>query len=278
MSYRNQNFPSNTRPAVLATLASLAVLGAVLVAGSHAWRAVHAASTPLTSTGSGPVLVELFTSEGCSSCPPADALLAQLDATQTGPGAREVIVLSEHVTYWNHDGWHDPFSSETFTNRQNEYGTRFGLSSVYTPQVVVDGAQELVGSDRVKLVRAIQAASSQPKIPITLENVQWSGGSVTAQVSAQPDGRSATLVAALADDSDQSSVLHGENQGRNLRHVAVVRTLVEARKIKGPLAQQPIQVDLPPGVQPQHKMRLIVFLADNRNGHILGAAMQTLQH
>jgi hypothetical protein len=224
------------------------------------------------------VLVELFTSEGCSSCPPADALLAQLDATQTAPGARQVIVLSEHVTYWNHDGWHDPFSAQTFTDRQNEYGTRFGLSSVYTPQVVVDGAQELVGSDRVKLVRAIQSASNQPKIPITLENVQWSGGSVATQVSVQYDGRSATLVAVLADDSDQSSVLHGENQGRNLRHVAVVRTLVEVRKIKGPLTQQPMEVKLPAGIQPQPKMRLIVLLADNRTGHILGAAMQALQH
>jgi hypothetical protein len=275
MSHRNQN--SNKRAAILAALASLALLGAVLIVGSHACRTVHAASTPLPTSGPGPVLVELFTSEGCSSCPPADALLAQLDATQTSPGGRQVIVLSEHVTYWNHDGWHDPFSSQTFTDRQNEYGTRFGLSSVYTPQVVVDGAQELVGSDRVKLVHAIQAASSQPKIPITLENMQWSGGSVTVQVSIQSDARSATLIAALADDSDQSSVLHGENQGRNLRHVAVVRTLVEARKIKGPLNQLSIQIKLPAGIQPQPKMRLIVFLADSHTGHILGAAMQTLQ-
>jgi len=223
-----------------------------------------------------PVLVELFTSEGCSSCPPADALLLQLDAAQATPGAQPVIVLSEHVTYWNHDGWHDPFSNEALTDRQHQYGSRFGLDDVYTPQIVVDGAQQLVGSDRVKLVSAIQSASTQPKIPITLENVQWSGDAVTAQVSAQPGAASATLIAALADDSDQSSVLHGENQGRNLRHVAVVRSLVELRKIKGPLTQQPIQIKLPSGVHPQPKMRLVVFLADNHNGHILGATMQPI--
>ena len=233
---------------------------------------------PAANTPRQPVLVELFTSEGCSSCPPADVLLAQLDAAQATPGAQPVIVLSEHVTYWNHDGWTDPFSNQAFTDRQNQYGSRFGLSDVYTPQIVVDGAQQFVGSDRVKLVNAIQSASGQPKIPITLENVQWSGNSVTAKVSTQPGAATPLLIAVLADDSDQSSVLHGENQGRNLRHVAVVRSLVEVRKIKGDLTQQPIQIKLPSGVTPQPKMRLVVFLADSHNGHVLGATVQAVSH
>jgi len=223
-----------------------------------------------------PVLVELFTSEGCSSCPPADALLQQLDAAQAAPGAQPVIVLSEHVTYWNNLGWHDPFSSEAMTQRQNEYGNRFGLSSVYTPQAVVDGSQELVGSDRVKLVRAVESAAARPKIALTLEAVQWAGNAVTARVSAASELPSATLVAALADDSDKSNVLRGENGGRGLNHVAVVRTLVEVRKVKGALNQQAIQVKLPSGIAAQPKMRLVVFLADNRTGHVLGAAVQTL--
>jgi hypothetical protein len=276
MSQRSLQFRSNRSTVILATAASLSLLLAVaLLAGLKFNQRVHAASSAGESSASKqPVLVELFTSEGCSSCPPADALLTQLDATQNAPGATPVIVLSEHVTYWDQLGWHDPFSSESMTERQNQYGSRFGLSSVYTPQVVVDGTQEMVGSDRSKVVRAVLNASANPKIALTLTGVQWSGNAVTANVTASSEIPSAMLMAALADDSDRSSVLHGENGGRELRHVAVVRNLVEVHKFKGALNQQPVSVKLPSGVSPQPKMRLVVFLADAHSGHILGAAMQ----
>jgi len=131
-----------------------------------------------------PVLVELFTSEGCSDCPPADALLAELDAKQFAPGA-EAIVMSEHVTYWNHLGWRDPFSLDTMTQRQEAYVRRFGLDSAYTPQAVVDGATQFVGSDGRAMLAAVSKAAAKPKMSLTIENARWDHGTVRFAVRAE---------------------------------------------------------------------------------------------
>jgi len=225
-----------------------------------------------------PVLVELFTSEGCSSCPPADDLLARLD-TQPLPGIH-AIVLSEHVTYWNQDGWHDPFSLDSITDRQRQYGSRFNLSDVFTPQAVIDGAAQVVGNDAGKLGQAITKAATAPKSDIAIANAQWTNGAMqfTVKGNANPD---ASLFAALAEDSEQISVLHGENGGHTLHHVAVVRTLEQLGKAsadaKSPVSGKTLTLHLSKDVAKETTpLRLVVFLADRRSGHVLAVAEQTV--
>jgi hypothetical protein len=176
------------------------------------------------------VLAELFTSEGCSSCPPADALLMKLDRLQPVPGAH-VIVLSEHVDYWNQLGWRDPFSSPQFTKRQADYGRLMG-AEVYTPQLVIDGRVQLNGSDAKDIQAAIVQAAASPKLPVRIVQAAREGNNAVVHLSvpALPSGKSDVWVA-VADESDQSSVNKGENSGRNLAHVAVVRSLTKVGSV-----------------------------------------------
>jgi hypothetical protein len=222
-----------------------------------------------------PVLVELFTSEGCSDCPPADALLAELDAKQFVPGA-EAIVLSEHVTYWDHQGWRDPFSLEAMTQRQEEYIRRFALDSAYTPQMVVDGTGQFVGSNGRALLAAVNKAAAKPKISLSIENARWDHGSVRFAVHGQK-ANGTKLFAVLAANATHSEVARGENAGRKLNHTAVVRVIkqfssdaTDGRLLElpaGPLAQ-PNEANGP--------VRLVVFLADSGSGQVRAAAQQVL--
>jgi len=251
------------------------LLAAVLASSTTRPTEVEAANEPNDPGQHRPVLVELFTSEGCSSCPPADALLARLDAAQPVPGA-QVIVLSEHVTYWNSQGWHDPFSFDAMTDRQRRYGERFGLSDVYTPQVVVDGAAEMVGSDERKVTQAIVRATASPKTELTIAEAVVSSGAVHFSVrDGNPSGT--VLMAALADDSAQSSVAHGENGGRTLRHVAVVRVLQEMGKGAGDGRTLNLKLPAEIGHEGATPIRLVVFLVDSRSGHVLTAAEQIIR-
>ena len=225
------------------------------------------------STPSKPAVVaELFTSEGCSSCPPADAVLVQIDG-KTFAGV-PIIVLSEHVDYWNHDGWHDPFSSAAWTERQNEYNQRFHLESVYTPQLVIDGMAQVNGSNGPQIAHAIETAAAQPgKLQIGITDASWADDVLHATVSvpevSQQTAKGTTLYAVLADDEDTSSVAKGENSGKTLKHVAVVRVLQKVGPLHGPFSG-PVEIKLPKGVS-HTKMRLIVFAQKGQNGEIFGA-------
>jgi len=225
-----------------------------------------------TAPQSKPVLVELFTSEGCSSCPPADRLLAELDRQQPIPAAT-IIVLSEHVDYWNYLGWRDPYSSNRWSERQSEYGRRFSLDSVYTPQMVIDGAHQVNGSDANAVRNAIESSATQPKLNIAIEHVARTNDALNITVTSDADP-TAILYAAIADEADRSTVARGENNGRTLEHVAVVRTLTEIANLKTPFAKKTFTLRLPPaGVNPH--LRLILF-AQNKNDRIVGAAEQAL--
>lgn len=229
----------------------------------------HAGPAPRT-----PVLVELFTSEGCSDCPPADALLARLDATQFVPGA-EAIVLSEHVTYWNRQGWSDPFSLDSIDQRQKDYAYHFSISQVYTPQMVVDGRWQFVGSDVASLSRDLAGAASTPKASIEIADAQRSKREVSFSVHGAAGAR-ANLVAALADGAATTNVSRGENAGRRLENIAVVRVL----KNFGSHAEgRTLQLTLPapdPKAPTQGPLRLIVFLSRQSDGRVIAIAEQTL--
>jgi hypothetical protein len=215
-------------------------------------------------------MVELFTSEGCSSCPPADLLLEKLDQSQPVPGAM-IIALSEHVDYWNHIGWADPYSSPVFSSRQAAYARRFHLEGSYTPQMIVDGTTEFVGSDWSRAQSTIAGATKLDKVGIHLSPVP---GAVRIEVDAisSPAGRGkADVYFALAQDSGTSNVLRGENQGRRLHHVAIVTNIQQVGIVTAKMA---FTKDVPVGGHGDLKgVRIIVFVQEPENGRVLGAAM-----
>lgn len=238
-----------------------------LIAGATNCLAIHGMGQ---TAGRRPVVVELFTSEGCSDCPPADRLLEQLDKAQPFDGVH-AIVLSEHVTYWDHLGWRDPYSLDEMTARQQAYSAQFGLSDIYTPQMVVDGTEQFVGSDARALDAAMRAGAGRAKEELAISNVHWVGAGVEFSVrgTERPNLR---LMAALAADETHSEVARGENAGRTLHHVAVVRGM---KSFKGDsIDGRPLR--LAAGGVPAGPIRLVVFTVDGKSGHIVGAAEQTV--
>jgi len=190
------------------------------------------------------VVIELFTSEGCSSCPPADQVLSRLESPRYGnagkskqvvmvPPGVQVITLGEHVDYWDQLGWKDKFSSPLFSARQQDYGKAFHLESVYTPEIVVNGQKEVLGSDSRAVQEAIGKAAKEPQaqVAITMTSAQ----TISFSVSKLPPGsHEAEILLGVTEGGLVTSVFGGENSGRQLRHSAVVRSLTSlGRWIRG---------------------------------------------
>ncbi|HEX7158623.1 MAG TPA: DUF1223 domain-containing protein [Edaphobacter sp.] len=226
-----------------------------------------------------PVLVELFTSEGCSSCPPADALLGRLQREQPVPAA-DIIALEEHVDYWEKDGWHDRFSSSQYTDRQNQYIPRLKFDEVYTPQMIVDGSTQFVGNDPRKALDSISHAAQTPKSPLTLSGPVADGKHILCSVSATsasslPKG---DLYAVVVQPTASTEVKAGENGGHHLEHVNVVRSMQRIGKVQD-LASGPVKFSLgvPSNTAPAGLL-LVVFAQGPGQGAIAGAASASVEH
>lgn len=169
------------------------------------------------------VVLELFTSEGCSSCPPADRLLPQLADIDSN-----VIPLSFHVDYWNNLGWKDPFSSPTFSNRQQRYGQHFNLQSIYTPQMIINGEYELVGSNRATAESDIKKLLKESApVKVTVEQVKKDKDSLSVTCYLQGEWQKSDLLAVIVQKHAAMNVKAGENRGAKLSHTNVVRTFFE---------------------------------------------------
>jgi hypothetical protein len=222
-------------------------------------------------------VVELFTSEGCSSCPPADALLREINLKQTSAG-QLIVGISEHVTYWNDLGWKDPYSAPVFTDRQSVYASRLSPEGPYTPQMVVNGRDQFVGSDSGALERALRDDAQRNHLALHIISSTASDFGVDVRFALTGDqSKPLDIVAVLTDDTDRSNVLRGENDGRLLQHVSVGRSLTLVAKVKED-GEGSIHVPLPGGFELGGGSRhhLILFAQEPLQGAIVGAATMPL--
>ena len=228
----------------------------------------------------GPVLVELFTSEGCSDCPAADALLSKIDQVKTIGGAN-VIVLEQHVDYWDGQGWRDPFASNVFTDRQRHYAFGRTGDQIYTPEMIVDGGDGFIGSDARKAQSAITQAAKMPKAAVHLS---WTGGEsnlarslhVSVSPLAQATGDRPLVYFAVTENHLHSDVKRGENAGRSLDHSGVVRHIAQIGKVGNP-SKDGFIFDTTENLKlsadwKRPDLHAVVFVQDPKSMRILGSA------
>jgi len=238
------------RPRLALVVAAITILAALTLT-------MHGAPPKL---GSSPVVVELFTSQGCSSCPPADALIHDI---ANDPALRgRVIPLAFHVDYWDSLGWRDPFSSAEWTQRQARYARTMRLSSAYTPQAVVNGTREFVGSNRSALNAALEKASNEKSRSAITLTARREGNSLIADIHANVAAND-DLMLAIVEDGVTTKIEHGENAGRTITNDAIVRKLVH---VKPGLRTVTVPLDVT-----WHNVSAIAFVQDRASLAIVAA-------
>lgn len=225
---------------------------------------MHKADITVSGTSSPVAVLELFTSEGCSSCPPADNLLPQLAMEND-----KIIPLSFHVDYWNYLGWADPFSSSMYSERQREYVQQFRLESAYTPQLIVNGEYEFAGSNRVKAEAAISnALKKNASVELEISGVVKNGNTIRLTVKATGETNNKNLEALLVQNKAETKVKAGENRGETLTHTNIVRSMASQTINKeANLFQLEIPKDIPGG-----GWKIVVIAKDNTELKVAGAA------
>jgi|SRR3984885_11581804 len=231
-----------------------------------------------------PVIVELFTSEGCSSCPPADALLATLESQQPIPNT-QIVALEEHVDYWNNEGWMDPFSLREWTLRQQDYAAVLKNQNPYTPQIIVDGHTELVGNREGSTFEAIQKAAARPKVHVSVSlTPSAKAGSELATVSvnqltATKHGDKPEIWLAITESGLHSPVSAGENAGTDVHHSSVVRSFhkvgsINLNKETSYTGTSPVRLD---SSWKRQNVRVVIFVQEQKSRQILGAAVARIE-
>lgn len=209
-------------------------------------------------------VIELFTSQGCSSCPSADKLLAETLSENTS--AKNVFALSFHVDYWNYIGWKDPFSDKSYSVRQRDYSRALELDNVYTPQMIVNGSSQFVGSDRASLKSALQDAfDTKPVVSFKTLTVHHDGRITSIKYELDGDFKDSEIHIALVSPTETTSIKRGENGGRTLVNRNVVRYFITEK------AARSGEVEIP-SLPANGDIKLIAYIQHKGNSKITGAA------
>ena len=215
------------------------------------------------------VVMELFTSQGCSSCPAADEILGNYAKQE----ADNIFPLSFHVDYWNRLGWVDSFSNPAYTLRQNEYASRFNLESIYTPQLIINGQKELVGSDVEKITALVaNALNEKPEASISITNKHLDNEKITVEYKVSAQLPAISCIGVLVQNKVTTKIKAGENRGRSLINYNVVRDLAKYQ-LPGLIGNCILR--LPPGNNTAG-FQVVLFLQENKTGKIIAATRQNL--